>query len=260
MGDCPSNNQERLGRDRRLDTTSYIPLYKQIKNRILEDIKNQVYKPDSMIPSQKEFAEKYGVSRVTVRQAITDLTRSGILYSHKGKGTFVRKFPVHYRGFNRLHGFSEDVRKTGQRPAAKLLQLDVVEADKELSESLRVEIGHPLVYLKRLRMAQNLPLTVENVYLNKERVGAIDFRRELRDDVSLYKLLREQAGITLRHAEEMISAVLADEDEANLLGVTVQDPILFIRRVTYEEDGPVEYCENYMRSDVHGIMIRYDEQ
>lgn len=243
-----------------MDQSRQIPLYKQIKNKIIQDIRNQVYKPGSKIPTQEAFAEKYGVSRVTVRQAIVELVQSGVLYTKRGKGTFVRPLPVPYRGFNRLHGFSENVRKTGRRPASKVLGLDVIQADAKLAQSLQLDIGHPLVYIQRLRMVQQIPVTLENVYLNRSWVETIDFSKELHDDVSLYELLKRRAGIQFQYAEETISAVLAGEEEARRLGVTPQDPILFIRRTTYvDEHSPVEYCENYMRSDVHGIVIRYDE-
>jgi len=244
-----------------LDKVQQIPLYKQIKNRIVQDIRNQVYKPGGKIPTQEAFAKKYGVSRVTVRQAIVELVQSGVLYTQRGKGTFVRPLPLQYRGFNRLHGFSENVRKAGQRPASKVLRLDVVPADTKLAPPLMVDIGHPLVYVQRLRMVQHVPVTLENVYLNWSWVRDIDFPNELQDDVSLYELLKRRAGITFQYAEETIGAVLAGQEEARRLGVTQQDPILFIRRTTYvDERSPVEYCENYMRSDVHGIVIRYDER
>jgi GntR family transcriptional regulator len=244
-----------------MDSKSYIPLYKQLKNKIIEDIENQIYKPDDMIPSQMEFVKKYGVSRVTVRQAINELIQSGVLYTQKGKGTFVQKFPIHYRGFNRLHGFSENVEKTGHSPFTKVLGINFIQADKKLSEYLKVEIGHPVVYVKRVRTARGVPLTLENSYLNQERVNRIDFFKQFGDNRSLYQLLRDEAGVRFDYAQENINAVLASPEVARDLGVDVNDPILFIRRVTYESgDIPVEYCENYMRSDVHGIVIRFSNQ
>lgn len=240
---------------------SYIPLYKQIKNRIVADIRNQVYKPDSKIPTQEEFAQKYGVSRVTVRQAIVELVQSGVLYTQRGKGTFVRQLPLQYRGFNRLHGFSENVRKTGQRPTSKVLLLDRRPADKTLARELDVEIGHELVYIHRLRLVQDLPVALENVYLNAKWVKGIHFEKDLQDDVSLYELLRSRIGVRFQYADEVIGAVLAEEETAERLGVATKDPILFVRRTSYVGDGtPVEYCENYLRSDIHGILIRYDER
>lgn len=239
----------------------HTPLYKQLKNKILEDIVNQVYKPDELIPSQFEYAQKYGVSRVTVRQAINELIYNGILYTQKGKGTFVKNIPVDLQGYNRLGGFSENWKKTSQQDHTKVLQINKTGANKKLAEKLAMQIGQPIIHIQRLRMASGIQLTVENSYLNCELVENIDFFNELRDNVSLYKLLREKTSITFSYAVETINAVLADSEVSEQLNIKINEPILFVKRTTYmDNEIPFEYCENYARSDVYGVTVRYNSK
>ncbi|CAH0122604.1 MULTISPECIES: GntR family transcriptional regulator [unclassified Paenibacillus] len=237
----------------------HTPLYKQLKNKILDDIVNQVYQVDDMIPSQFEYAEKYGVSRVTVRQAINELVYNGVLYTQKGKGTFVKSIPVQYRDHNRLHGFTENIRKNRSVSQTKVLEVTRRTANQKLAQQLRMSIGQPIMHLKRIRYADGIPLALEDAYLNEKMVCGIDFFQDVRDNVSLYRLIREKTDIRFHHAEEAITAVLCGEEASMHLNVRRNDPILFVRRLTYvDEETPFEYCENVIRSDVHSMVVRFN--
>lgn len=239
---------------------SYKPLYKQLKEKILQDISNQIYKPGDKIPSQNELAKLYDVSRVTVKQALNELIYSGILSTHKGKGTFVKDLPFDKHTNNRLDGFSESIEKIGYKAYTKVIDIASLEANKHLATKLEVEIGHPIVHIKRIRTINDVPMSLENSYLNKLMIGNIEFTKEFLENKSLYKLIREKADIKFSHAEEKINAILCDVDVCELLKISKSEPILFIRRKTYISDNvPVEYCENYVRSDVYNIVIRYNK-
>lgn len=240
---------------------SYKPLYKQLKEKILQDISNQVYKPGDMIPSQNELAKLYDVSRVTVRQALNEMIYSGILSTQKGKGTFVNDLPFNKYTNNRLGGFTESIEKIGYKAYTQVLDVATIEANKNLAAKLKIEIGSPVVYLKRIRLVNNVPMTLENSCLNKSMICGIEFTKEFLENKSLYKLLKEKANINFSHAEEKINAILCDTETSGLLKISKEEPILLIKRKTYLSDNiPIEYCENYARSDVYNIIIRFNKE
>lgn len=240
---------------------SYKPLYKQLKEKILQDISNQIYKPGDMIPSQNELAKLYDVSRVTVKQALNELIYSGILSTQKGKGTFVKDLPFDKYTNNRLDGFTESIEKIGYKAYTKVVDVTAIEANKYLATKLQVEIGHPIIYLTRIRIINDVPMSLENSYLNKSLISNIEFTKDFLENKSLYRLLRERAKIKLSHAEEKINAILCDVEVSELLKISKAEPILFIKRKTYIKDNvPIEFCENYVRSDVYNIVIRFNKE
>ncbi|HHY42188.1 MAG TPA: GntR family transcriptional regulator [Thermoanaerobacterales bacterium] len=240
---------------------SYKPLYKQLKEKIIQDISNQIYKPGDKIPSQNELAKLYDVSRVTVKQALNELIYSGILSAQKGKGTFVKDLPFDKYSNNRLGGFTESIEKIGYKAYTKVVSVTFIDANKYLAGKLQVEIGDPIIHLKRIRMINDVPMSLENSYLNKALINNIEFTKEFLENKSLYRLLKEQAKIDFSYAEEKINAVLCDEEASELLKISKDEPILFIKRKTYTKDNlPIEFCENYVRSDVYNIVIRFNKE
>lgn len=240
---------------------SYKPLYKQLKEKILQDISDQIYRPGDKIPSQNELAKLYEVSRVTVKQALNELIYSGILSTQKGKGTFVKDLPFNKYTNNRLEGFTESIEKIGYKAYTKVVDVTAIEANKYLATKLQVEIGHPIILLKRIRMINGVPMSLDISYLNKSMISNIEFTKEFLENKSLYRLLREKANIKFSYAEEKINAVLSDVETSELLKISKGEPILFIKRKTYTRDNiPIEFCENYVRSDAYNIVIRFNKE
>ncbi|NLZ52522.1 MAG: GntR family transcriptional regulator, partial [Thermoanaerobacteraceae bacterium] len=209
---------------------SYKPLYKQLKEKILQDISDQIYRPGDKIPSQNELAKLYEVSRVTVKQALNELIYSGILSTQKGKGTFVKDLPFNKYTNNRLEGFTESIEKIGYKAYTKVVDVTAIEANKYLATKLQVEIGHPIILLKRIRMINGVPMSLDISYLNKSMISNIEFTKEFLENKSLYRLLREKANIKFSYAEEKINAVLSDVETSELLKISKGEPILFIKR------------------------------
>lgn len=240
---------------------SYKPLYKQLKEKILQDISSQIYKPGDMIPSQNELAKLYDVSRVTVKQALNELIYSGVLSTQKGKGTFVKDLPFDKYTNNRLGGFTESIEKIGYKAYTKVLDVSMIEANQYFARKLQIEIGSPVIHLKRIRSVNGVSMSLENSYLNKSMISGIEFTKEYLDNKSLYRLLEQKADIKFSHAEEKINAILSDVEVSELLKISKAEPILFIKRRTYTiGDKPVEYCENYVRSDVYSFVIRFNKE
>jgi GntR family transcriptional regulator len=220
---------------------SPLPRYYQLKEIIRERVRSGEWKPGDHIPSERELSEKYGISRMTARQAITDLVNEGLFYREQGKGTFVSERKITQQ-LIRLTGFTEDIRARGQRPGTKVLSAEMRPADEATAEKLRIDHGTPIFRLQRLRLADDEPLAIE--------LSQISFKgceRLLEEDLeknSLYRVLETNHGIPLMEADQELEAGLAGNEESQLLKISVGSPVLFTRRVTYtERNQPIEYAK-----------------
>src|SRR5437588_11800459 len=119
---------------------SPLPRYFQLKEIMRERIRSGEWKPGELIPSERELSEKYGISRMTARQAITELVNEGLFYREQGKGTFVSRHKITQQ-LIRLTGFTEDIKARGQRPSTKVLIARMQPADEASSERLRIKQG-----------------------------------------------------------------------------------------------------------------------
>lgn len=221
---------------------SPVPRYHQLKEILREKIRSGEWKPGDLIPSERELSETYGISRMTARQAVTDLVNEGVFYREQGRGTFVTRHKVTQQ-LLRLTGFTEDIRARGQHPTTRVLSAEVRAADEATAERLRVEVGQPIFCLQRLRLADGEPLAVE---LSQVSFKGCD--RLLEDNLeenSLYRLLETKYGYPLMEAEQELEAGLAGSEEAQLLNIPVGSSVLFTRRTTYtDRNQPIEYAQS----------------
>ncbi|GAC1486635.1 MAG: phosphonate metabolism transcriptional regulator PhnF [Ktedonobacteraceae bacterium] len=218
-----------------------LPRYYQLKEIMRGKIRSGEWKPGDLIPSERELGEQYGISRMTARQAITELVNEGLFYREQGKGTFVSRHKITQQLIH-LTGFNEDIRARGQRPSTRVLSAQMSQADEATAERLRIKPGQLIFVLQRLRLADEEPLALETSHLNFmgcERLLEEDFAHN-----SLYQQLENKYGQPLMEAEQEIEAGLVGTEEAELLQVPVGSPALFTRRVTYtERDKPIEYAK-----------------
>ncbi|GCE26899.1 GntR family transcriptional regulator [Dictyobacter alpinus] len=218
-----------------------LPRYYQLKEIMREKIRSGEWKPGDLIPSERELGEQYGISRMTARQAITELVNEGLFYREQGKGTFVSRHKITQQLIH-LTGFTEDIRARGQRPGTRVLNAHMMPADETTAERLRIKPGQPIFYLQRLRLADGVPLAVEISHLSF--MGCEKLLEEDLENNSLYRLLETKYGLPLMEAEQEIEAGLFDEEAAQLLKVPVNSAALFTRRITYtERDQPIEYAK-----------------
>ncbi len=227
--------------------SSPLPRYFQLKEIMRERIVSGDWKPGDLIPSERELSETYGISRMTVRQAITELVNEGSLYREQGKGTFVSQRKVTQQ-LIRLTGFTEDIRARGQRPGTKLLSAQMVPVDEAAAERLRIKVGVMLIRLQRLRLADGEPLAIEVSQLSFK--GCERLLEEDLENNSLYWLLETKYSVPPMEAEQELEAGLAGSEEAQLLKIAVGSPVLFTRRTTYtERNQPFEYARAVYRGN-----------
>jgi GntR family transcriptional regulator len=220
---------------------SPLPRYYQLKEIMRDRIRSGEWKPGDLIPSERELGEQYGISRMTARQAITDLVNEGLFYREQGKGTFVSQRKITQQLIH-LTGFTEDIRARGQRPSTKVLSAEMALADETTAEKLRIPPGALIFRLQRLRLADGEPLAIE--------LSQISFKgceRLLEDDLennSLYRILETKYCMPLMEADQELEAGLASSEETQLLKISAGSPVLFTRRTTYtERNQPIEYAK-----------------
>lgn len=231
----------------KLDRNIAVPLHSQIHAFLRKNILSNKLQSDENIRSERELAEEFEVSRMTVRQALNALRKEGLIYQRRGKGTFVssRKLDVHSRNLN---GFSDEMRRRDLRPKSKVLQLEKERAAQETVDALNLSLGEEVFRLERLRLADDLPMAIETTFLPAKLfpdLSKYDFEKQ-----SLYRILEENYGFRMSSAAEDLEAAISDAKISELLGVKKKSPLLIVYRTVFaEDDQPIEYTKSIYRAD-----------
>jgi GntR family transcriptional regulator len=197
--------------------------------------------------SERELGEKFKVSRMTVRQALTEMIREGILYTQVGKGTYVNESKIKQE-LQTLTGFTQDMAARGTMASGQVLEARIIPATLTLAAIFLVPMNTEFVLLSRLRLSDGIPLAIEEAYIRYQICSGIlkyDFSRE-----SLYNILATHYNTMLVRAEQTMEASLATPKEAELLQITSPSPLLRIERLSYNEQNLlVEYVISAYRGD-----------
>jgi GntR family transcriptional regulator len=216
---------------------SYIPpVYIQIKDVLIEKINSGEFKSGSQLPSEREISETYNISRMTARNALTQLVDLGYAYRVKGKGTFVR-LPNFERDFVKLSGFSQMLRSKGIKPSNKIVKSCIIEADKKVASLLETTIGTRVYEIVRVRYGDNIPLALEYSYLPVslfDNLLQYDFENN-----SLYKVLEDVYKHKLKYSKQWIKITTLYKNEAKMLDVTEHTPAFLLESISYDMDGRV---------------------
>lgn len=230
-----------------------LPLYVQVKNHIREQIESGALKPHEALPGERELVAQFGLSRTTIRQALSDLVSEGILYRHHGKGTFVapRQGAQHLFA---LTGFVEELRTMGMEPKVEVLVNEMRPAPRGVAAALHLDPNERVAFLARRVLTDDQPLLVERTYLTPS-IGELLIRGEHPPD-SIYRRL-DRLGYPIQEGLQTISAIGMPPNDAHLLDVEPGSPALFLQRVTFvDEDSPIEYAEAVYRADRFQVQSR----
>ncbi|WNB93928.1 GntR family transcriptional regulator [Bacillus sp. NEB1478] len=234
-----------------IDKTSPVPLYYQIEEAIKNKIDKGEWEPGSMISSEREFAENYEVSRMTVRQAINNLVNDGYLTRRKGKGTFVSGKKIEQKLLG-LTSFTEDMKARGYNPASKLVSFQIIQANHQIAKVLEISHNDEIYEIKRVRLANDVPMAIETTFVP---VQLIHLQESHFQEGSLYSQV-EQAGFNIDYATQSLEASIAREKESEILEIAKGAPVLLIQRLTYLTTGkPLEVVHSVYRGDRYKFMI-----
>lgn len=234
------------------------PLYAQIKDALRARILDGTYAPHSQMPSEHELCAMFDVSRITVRQALGDLQKEGLLFKLHGKGTFVSK-PKAFQNVTSLQGFAEAMSSMGYEIVNQLRSFRIVKAERHVAEKLNLPEGTPVTEIHRIRLLNREPVSLELTWVPEafgKRLANADLATR-----DIFLILENDCGVPLGHADVAIDAILADDDIVDALRVEEGSPVLRIERLTHDASGtPIDYEYLYFRGDAFQYRLRTDRQ
>jgi GntR family transcriptional regulator len=204
--------------------------------------------PHEKLPTERELADEFEISRLTVRRALDQLENDGIVYRVQGAGTFVSDARI-TKSFE-LTSFSEDMRARGYVPGSRSLTSEVIPAGARIGYALGLSPASPIVHLQRVRTADDFPMCLEHSYLPEALVP--DLAEQLGGN-SLYDILDARFNLRVERANQVIKVTVLEPDAAALLEAPPFSPAFLVSRVGYDHrERVIEYAESTYRGD------RYD--
>lgn len=234
---------------------SSVPMHAQIREIIRRRVLDGSYAPHSQMPSEAQMIAAFGVSRITIRQALGDLQKEGLIFKVPGKGSFVAK-PKAFQSLSRLQGFGEAMGPAGYETFSQVLSTREQAADDLVARRLGVKPGAAVVQIQRLRYLNREPISVDMSWF-PAAIG----RRLLTADLparDIFVILENDHGLHLTHADVQIEAISADETLARHLVTAEGAPLLRIERLTYADERPIDYEHLYYRGDAFQYRLRID--
>ena len=231
-----------------------IPLYIQLKNELLKDIREN-YKPDDIIPAEGELEKLYNISRITVRRAIEELGKEGILVKKQGKGTFVKEQKILYDA-NAIGSLTQRLEKQNHHLKTKKIEFEIIKDEHPVKELLECDT---LICIKRSRVLDDVPFALMKNYLDIKRVPNLKEKFKIE---SLYTFLKKQYSIEFYNAEETVEAKAASKEDAQKLGVEEKYPLLSLHRLSFDKhNNPIEYSDIVIKADMykHKIILSNDK-
>lgn len=217
-----------------------------------ESIENGQLNPGSAL-SERALCDRFGVSRMTARQALRALRDEGLLYSERGRGTFVAepKFNVQTR---QLLGFTEDMKARGLTPSSRVLSFQRRASSAEEAERLQLPANQEVFEIVRLRLADKIPMAYETCCLPTRLCPQL--KRADVERGSLYTALEENYGTSIEWADEILEAAVATRKEAQALQLPARAPVLVVQRTVYSDQRiPIEVVRSVYRGDRYQAVI-----
>ena len=246
---------ELLGRAPLLERLRGVPAHAQIERWLMDQISAGQIVAGDRLPGERDLAAALHVSRMTLRQALDRLARSGVLVRIPGRagGAFVAE-PKIDCDLTGLAGFTEQMRRAHRRAGAEVLSADTIGAADDVAAALRVPVGAPVHELVRVRSADGAALALERSWFPAEHLPRL-LEHPLTG--SIYDLLAEQYGLAPHTAVEYLGPVSADPAEAAALGVARGTALMGVERTAQSVAGlPVEFARDLYRADRVRLMVR----
>jgi GntR family transcriptional regulator len=227
----------------------------ETRERVL-DLIEQLAVGDA-IPSERQLSSDLGVSRLTVRAALDDLVRDGLLVRRRGSGTFVSEPKIAQE--LTMTSFTEDMRRRGMVPASRTLDLRTVPAGAHLGRLLKVSPSEPVVVITRLRLADRETMAIETLHVRESLIPgltAADLEQQ-----SFYELLETRYGVAIASGIQTIEPTVTNEEESSGLGVPLHSPAFLFERTTQTRTGVVvEYVRSIYRGDRYRLVTELNRR
>jgi len=237
-------------------TQEALPLYIKIANELRQNISESVYQLGDQLPTEAELSARFGVNRHTLRRAIEILRNEGLVRIDRGRGTFVASAPISYTIGKRVR-YNETLKAQGLKVSHKLLCVTEQGADQAIAKRLEMAVGEPVVLLERLSFADDHPISVASSYFESARFPHL---MELYPQYhSISKMLQQEYGIDHIRRSTRISARMVQPNDARLLELPLNAPILLTESVNEDQQGQViEYGITRFRGDRMELVFEND--
>lgn len=232
------------------------PLYYQLAEIIINDIKEKNLQENDRILTEREYCEKYNLSRSTVRQAIAYLEKKGYIYKVQGCGTFVSS-RVMKQKLLKFYSFTEEAKKQGKTPSSKILSFKEKKADEKICKELNINRDDKVYELQRLRLADDEVVMYEKTYLLEKKMQGLS--KNILLEKPLYEILQNRYNINFTKATERFSVLLADKKIAEILTIPEGSPIIRLQRWTYAGMEIIEYTVSLVRGDRFEFEVELEE-
>ena len=237
-----------------IDRDGVLPVYIQLKNLLKKEIEEGLY--DLTLPSERKLAEKHHVNVHTLRKALVELEREGVIIKRKGQVTAIVLKEASFRDYAKeLLSFTEEMERRNLKPSSKVLRFEKILPEEEVAKALSLNPQEEVVVLERVRYGNNKPFNFGISFLPYKLVPGIfsvDFSQE-----SLHRILRSRYGIDLVMAEETFEPAMPTPEDVALLNLPPNTPLMLMRGVIYSSNGiPVEYFSLKFRGDEARFSVR----
>jgi GntR family transcriptional regulator len=240
------------------EVDSPIPLYIQIKDALRAGILDGEYPPHSRMPSESELQAMFDVSRITIRQALGDLQKEGLIFKVHGKGSFVSQ-PKAFQNITSLQDFAETMSGVGHEVVNRVVIFRFLPASAQVAEKLDVQTQTTVTEIHRVRLLNREPVSYEIAFL-PEAVG----KRLQRADLAtrdIFQILENDCGIGLGSTDLSIDAISADRAIARALEISKDAPLVRIERLTHDSHGkPIQFEYLYFRGGTFQYRLRVDRK
>lgn len=237
-----------------LDRTIPVPLYYQLKQLMIDNIKGHVLKEGEAVPTEEELCALLNISRPTVRQAFSALVTEGYLDRVKAKGTFITRPKIEGNFIQNIESFNQEMKNKGLTPSTRLLSIKESTVYPEILEKLQLPTGSWVIRIERLRFADDQPIVHVTTYVPYKRFKGI--LKEHLDQDSLYEILGKKFDTYAQRVTRNVQATNADQQLSELLNVPVNSPLLYITTTAYSQSGqPFEYSLATYRSDLYSLNL-----
>lgn len=229
----------------------YSEIYKDIKNLI----KNKFLKEHDKLPTEFEFCKNYNTSRITVRRALDDLEKEGIIYKMRGKGTFVAPVQI-IQNRSKLSKFYDDVKKSGKNPTSKIISFNRILPTEDLKNRMKLKKDEEVYEIEWIRYADGEPLIYEKIYFPYLRVPELQ-NYDL-ENLKLYDILAEKYDVKMTRGKESFTLHTLTGEEAIKLNKKKNDTAMKIEKMVWENKDVLEYTEAIVRGDRFIYTLEYD--
>lgn len=230
-----------------LNKSSYLPYYLQIKDILKERIMNKIYLPNMLIPSENELCDEFSVTRATIRNALNELKKEGLIYTAKGKGSIVSQ-PKIEQSLLKFYSFGREFTEHHEKTSSMILSKELIQVLPSIARKLNIETNAMIYEIARVRIFDRMPLILETSYIPEEI--APGFLENNLAEHSMYDLLEGKYGRKIVKAKEYIEPQVSNDYESKYLDIVYHSPVFYTERITLTHgERPIELRKSILRGD-----------